>query len=143
MFFKERITIMEKKITKKMMFEEIIAMAEAEGREDIIEFAEKEIAALDKKAAKAKETAAKKRAESDELMEVVKSLLTDEFQTLGDIAAQIEGEDITVAKVTARMTKLVKSGCAIKEEISVEGADGKKHKKMAYKVNADCECGNC
>ena len=143
MFFKERITIMEKKITKKMMFEEVIAMAEAAGRTDIVEFAEKEIVALDKKAAKAKETAAKKRAESDELMEVVKSLLTDEFQTLGDIAAQIEGEDITVAKVTARMTKLVKSGCAVKEEVSVEGADGKKHKKMAYKINADCECGNC
>lgn len=133
---------MEKKITKKMMFEEVIVMAEAAGRTDIVEFAEKEIIALDKKAAKAKETAAKKRAESDELMEVVKSLLTDEFQTLGDIAAQIEGEDITVAKVTARMTKLVKSGCAVKEEVSVEGADGKKHKKMAYKV-AECDCEGC
>ena len=59
---------MEKKITKKMMFEEVIAMAEAAGRADIVEFAEKEIVALDKKAAKAKEAAAKKRAEADELL---------------------------------------------------------------------------
>ena len=30
--------------------------------------------------------------------------------------------------------KLVKAGVAVKEEISIEGADGKKHKKMAYKL---------
>ena len=124
---------MEKK-TKKQMFEEVIAMAKAEDRVDIIEFAEKEIAALDKKAAKAKETAAKKRAESDELMEVVKSVLTDEFQTLPDILTQIEGEDISGAKVTARLTKLVKAGEVVKEEVSVENAEGKKSKRMAYKV---------
>ena len=123
---------MEKKMTKKEMFEKIMTAMATDV--EVVEFCEKEIAALDKKAAKAKETAAKKRAESDELMEIVKSLLTDEFQTLGDIAAQIEGEDITVAKVTARMTKLVKAEIAVKEEISVEGADGKKHKKMAYKL---------
>ena len=123
---------MEKKMTKKEMFEKIMAAMATDV--EVVEFCEKEIAALDKKAAKAKETAAKKRAESDELMEVVKSLLTDEFQTLGDITSQIEGEDITVAKVTARMTKLVKAEVAVKEEISVEGADGKKHKKMAYKL---------
>ncbi len=125
---------MEKKITKKMMFEEVIVMAEAQGRADIVEFAEKEIVALEKKAAKAKEAAAKKRAEADELMGVVKSVLTYDFQTLGDIAAQIEGENISVAKITARMSKLVEAGEVVKEQVPVEGADGKKTKKMAYKL---------
>ena len=42
---------MEKKITQKDMFNEVIALATANGREDIVKFAEERIAALDKKSA--------------------------------------------------------------------------------------------
>lgn len=131
---------MEKKMTKKEMFEKIMAAMATDV--EVVEFCEKEIAALDKKAAKAKEAAAKKREEADELLEVVKSILTHDFQTLGDIAAQIEGEDVTVAKITHKMTKLIKAGVAVKEEVSVVGADGKKAKRMAYKLQ-DCDCEAC
>ena len=45
---------MEKKITQKDMFNEVIALATANGREDIVKFAEERIAALDKKSANRK-----------------------------------------------------------------------------------------
>ena len=131
---------MEKKMTKKEMFEKIMAAMTTDA--EVVEFCEKEIAALDKKAAKAKEAAAKKREEADELLEVVKSILTHDFQTLGDIAAQIEGEDVSVQKIAARTRKLVDCKYAVKEEVSVVGADGKKTKKMAYRI-ADCDCEAC
>ena len=56
------------KMTKTQMFEETIsALRMLEGTEDLIAFHEKQIAQLEAKAAKAKETAAKKRAENDKL----------------------------------------------------------------------------
>ena len=90
-------------------------------------FAEKEIEHLDNKAAKAKETAAKKRAEADELQEAVAAALTTDFEPIATIAGRIEGEDVTVSKVTYRLTQLVKAGEAVKSEITVDGK-----KRMAY-----------
>ena len=80
-----------------------------------------EIGLLDKKAAKAKETAAAKKAEKDELCVAVESVLTADYQTRQDIAAQI----------------------AEKTEVSVPGTDGKARKVVAYRlagtVDADAE----
>lgn len=138
-----------KKITKRDMYEAIKGLANSgalhmqDFNEDIsdsavAEFCEKEIALLDKKAAKAKETAAKKRAEGDELTDAVRAVLSpDEFQSIADVAAQIEGEDVTVSKVTYRLTQLVKNGEAEKQEISVAGGEGQKSRKiMAYRLIA-------
>ena len=134
------------KMTKREMFEAMIsgfsggdfAFETADGvvavsPEQFVEFAQKEITLLDNKAAKAKERAAAKRAEADELMEVVQSLLTDEFQTAADIAAQIEGEDVSAAKVVARLGKLVAAEVAVKDDIKVVGADGKKSVRKGYR----------
>ena len=130
---------MTQKITKKEKLTALIAILTGEGTEidtaELIAYCEKEIEALDKKAAKAKETAAKKKAESDELTDKVAELLTDELQTTADITAQIEDEDITTHKVSYRLTSLVKSGVAVKEEISIAGKDGQKARKLAaYKL---------
>lgn len=138
---------MTKTMTKREMFEAMIsgfsggdfAFETADGvvavaPEQFVEFAQKEITLLDNKAAKAKERAAAKRAEADELMEVVQSLLTDEFQTAADIAAQIEGEDVSAAKVVARLGKLVAAEVAEKDDIKVVGADGKKSVRKGYKL---------
>ena len=135
-----------KKITKRDMYEAIKGLADSgalhmqDFNEDIsdsavAEFCEKEIALLDKKAAKAKETAAKKKAEGDELTDAVRAVLSpDEFQSIADVAAQIEGEDVTVSKVTYRLTQLVRNGEAEKQEISVAGGEGQKSRKiMAYR----------
>ena len=75
---------------------------------DAVAFAANEQVLLANKAAKAKAKAAEKKAEGDELRDAVEAVLTDEFQTIADIAAQIEGEDVTVAKVTYRLGALVR-----------------------------------
>jgi hypothetical protein len=120
------------KMTKKEMFEMIkVALAD---QATVVDFCDKEIAALDRKAAKAKERAAEKKAEGDELTAVIESVLTDELATIADITAQIEGPDVTVHKVSYRLGQLAKNGKAVKEEVSVGGGDGAKARRVvAYK----------
>ena len=128
------------KVTKKSMFEGMIAYFEGAETElteaQFVEFCKGQIADLDKKAAKAKERAAAKRAEGDELTDLVQSALTDEFQTIADIITVVAEADpeVTGAKVTARLTKLVNANVVEKEQITVETADGKKKKCMAYRL---------
>ena len=132
------------KITKREMYEALVAYAEATDMEvqvgeslitatDFVAFATKEIEQLDKKAVKAKERAAAKRAEGDALTEAVLGVLTADFQTAADVAAQIEDEEATVAKVSYRLGALVKDGKAVKEDIKVD-RDGKKAVLKGYKL---------
>ena len=88
---------------------------------DIRNYVDTTATQLATKAAKAKEKAAEKKEAGDELLAAVEQVLTDEFQTLDEIFAQIEGEDITKAKVTARLTKLVKADRAHKTDVKVDG----------------------
>ena len=124
---------MEKKITKREMFEAIKAgyttgewtVSETE----VVEFCENEIALLDKKAAKAKERQAEKKAAGDELTDAVKAALTDEFTVIADIAAKVVetyGEDATVSKVTYRLGQLVKSGEAESTDVKIPATEGQK-----------------
>ena len=116
-----------KKVTKKeyyIMLKEVVENSNSKNKDELVEFIEKQITLLDNKAAKAKERAAEKRAEGDELRALVEATLTDEYQTIADITEQIDNEDVTKAKVTARLTQLVKDGLAVKEEAKTE--DGKK-----------------
>ena len=82
---------------------------------------------LTDKTEKAKAREAAKRAAGDELKAVVGSLVTDEPQTADEIAAQIEGEDVTRAKVIARLSQLIKDGKVAKEQRREE-----KRKYMVY-----------
>jgi hypothetical protein len=124
---------MTNKITKKEMYTNIMNLLS--DNEAIVAFCEHEIELLDKKAVKAKETAAKKKAAGDELTDAVASVLNDEFQTIADVTAQIEGEDVTNAKVQYRLNALVKAGAAEKAEVTLEGTDGKKARRVvAYKA---------
>lgn len=100
----------------------------------LIEFVQGEQAALARKAAKAKETAAAKKLEKDELCETVLAVLTTEPQTRDQITEQIEGDEVTVAKVGARLNKLVAAGDAVKTEVASTSASGKKSTKMAYSL---------
>lgn len=134
---------MEVKITKKQMFEGMIAYFCGEDTEmtegQFVEFCKAQIADLDKKAAKAKERAAAKRAEADELTNVVYGVLTDEYQTIADIAEAVVLElgeeaaaEVSAQKISARLTKLFKAEMIEKEQVSIE-VDGKKTKKMGYR----------
>jgi len=123
----------KKKITKREYFEmleQIVENANVENKEEIIYFINSQIASIDNKSEKAKERAAAKKAEGDALRETVKSVLTDELQTADEIFEQLDVEDLTIAKVRARLTQLVANGLAEKADIKTE--DGKT--KKAYKI---------
>ena len=128
------------KLTKKQMFEGMIAHFHGEDveieNETFVEFCQDQIADLDKKAAKAKERAAAKKAEGDELTDLVHSVLTDEYQTIADITVVVAETvpDVSASKITARLTKLFNAGVIEKEQISVEDSEGKKRKCMAYRL---------
>ena len=127
---------MEKKITKRDNFIAIVNALEDANLHDLAEVMTHEIELLDAKSAKAKERAAAKKAEIDELGNAVAEALTDEFAVIADIAAKIEGEDVTVAKVTNRLTKLVNAGVAEKIQVTV-GDTGSKRKVVAYRKIAN------
>ena len=126
---------MEKKITKKdyfAMVAEIVDNSNAENKDELMEFIEKQVEALDKKAAKAKERAAEKKAEGDALRDKVEAVLTNEVQVIDQIVEAIGDEDVTRNKVVARLTQLVKADIAVKEEVK----NGSK-KVMGYKLKTE------
>jgi hypothetical protein len=129
------------KITKREMFEAIKETFET-GKckyeaAVVTAFCDKEIASLDSKAVKAKERAAAKKAEADVLMGQVEAALTDEFQTIADVATAVAtvNEDATTSKVQYRLSKLVEAGVAVKEQITIPATETTKARKvMAYKL---------
>ena len=129
---------MEKKLTKKDFYAAIRGMVEGIEMvgdipaEEVLAFIDKTVEQIDAKAAKAKEKAAEKKTEGDELRAAVEAILTDELQTIDAIVAQVEGEDITKSKVTARLTQLVKVDIARKEQVKDESG----RKVMAYALKS-------
>jgi hypothetical protein len=132
----------EKKITKREMFEAIkVGRTTGEwtvSETEVTEFCENEIALLDKKAAKAKERQAEKKAAGDELTNAVRAALTNEFAVIADIAAKVAetyGEDATIARVTYRLTQLVKNGEAENTDVKIPGSEGVKARTVkGYKL---------
>ena len=124
------------KITKVDMFNAIadfIADTDWERKDEAIEFIEKQIDQLKAKAEKAKSRAEEKKIEGDELREAVANALTNEPQTIDEITTTVaESFDVTKAKVTARLTQLVKLGEATKEQVKIDG-----RKIMVYKSTAN------
>ena len=142
---------MKKDYTKREMYELIKALVDTGvisgeltetgiTEAHVAQFCVDELELLDKKAAKAKERVATKKAEGDALLDAVRDALSaDEFQSIPDITAHIDGEDVTVAKVTARLKKLLDAGEVEKDQITVSGTEGKKSRKIVayrYVVNA-------
>lgn len=127
------------KITKKDFYGALIELVEgmetvgAYDAKDVQEFLKKQVEQIDAKAAKAKERAAKAKAEGDELTKAVEAVITAEFQTADAITEQVDFEDVTKSKVVARLTKLVVAGKIVKEQIKTE--DGRKI--MAYRAKSE------
>ena len=122
---------MEKKMTKKEMFGLLLGLletAEVAERDELKNFVAHEIEMIENKAEKAKTYKRKKTA--DVLKEQIYTKLDIlEFRTIHDIVSDFNDADITAAKVSARLTSLVKEGIAIKEEIKIEN-----RKLMGYKL---------
>lgn len=134
------------KMTKAMYFEVIRGIVEGLGAEafpegvsadDVLDFIDRQVALLDKRAAASKERAAKKRAASDELTELIYTMIfeAEDFITADDIVEKIGDEEVTKNKVTARVSKLIKAGRVAKEQVKLE--DGKK--RMAYRIAEEGE----
>ena len=119
------------KMTKIDYFEQLAGIVEAsdvENKEDILKFIQSSIETLENRKRAAQERAEKKKNEPDELTEAVKAVLSEELQTADDIAAQIEGEDVTKQKVVARLTKMVNAGIVRKDSVKTDD----KRKVMGY-----------
>lgn len=119
------------KMTKVDYFEQLAGIVEAsdvENKEDILKFIQSSIETLENRKRAAQERAEKKKNEPDELAEAVKAVLSEELQTADDIAAQIEGEDVTKQKVVARLTKMVNAGIVRKDSVKTDD----KRKVMGY-----------
>lgn len=119
------------KMTKIDCFEQLAGIVEAsdvENKEDILKFIQGSIETLENRKRAAQERAEKKKNEPDELAEAVKAVLSEELQTADDIAAQIEGEDVTKQKVVARLTKMVNAGIVRKDSVKTDD----KRKVMGY-----------
>lgn len=123
----------EVKITKAMVLEVIGKNVENmtfDGdvtAEDVTAFVETTLAQIAAKAEKNKERAAAKRQAGDELRAQVLGFVTEEWQTRDEITANFEDEDVTPAKVGARLTQLVADGSVVKEKQKIDGKD-----KMVY-----------
>ena len=100
---------------------------------EVAEWAKRKLVQLDKKNAKARERAASKKAEGDELREAIFEALTDEFEPISVIAERIQGPDVTASKVAYRLNTLFKEHRAEKGEVTLEGESGKR-KVVAYKL---------
>lgn len=119
------------KMTKVDYFEQLAGIVEAsdvENKEDILKFIQGSIETLENRKRAAQERAEKKKNEPDELADAVKAVLSEELQTADDIAAQIEGEDVTKQKVVARLTKMVNAGVVRKDSVKTDD----KRKVMGY-----------
>lgn len=123
------------KITEREIYNSIL-----DGTFDVdvlVEFATKKLAQLDHRNEKAKERAAAKRAEGDELTEKVFALVSDEPQTRDDITNALiaDGIEVTVGKVGYRLSALVADGRINKEEVTIPGGEGEKSKRvMVYTI---------
>ena len=110
---------MEKAMTKI----EILALIRelCSDNEIVVSYCDKETASLEAKAAKAKARAAEKKAAGDELYATVVECVGSEPVTAETVLGMIEGEDLTPAKIRARLSQAVKNGVLTKETLKVDG----------------------
>jgi hypothetical protein len=100
---------MANKMTQVQYFEEIVALAEANGRDDLVEFAKGRITAIKEKSANRKPTA--NQQENVGLKEAIKTVLNaEQGLTVSDIMKADEKlAGLTNQRVTALLTQLVKA----------------------------------
>ena len=108
-----------KKMTQRDYFNEIIALAEANDRSDLVEFAESRIALLDKKASAKKPT--KTQEENVAIKAEIMSVLTNEGVTVSDLQSK---SDVLGSLSNQRVSALLRQ--LVAEEKVVKTVDKKK-----------------
>ena len=107
------------KMTQRDYFNEVIALAEANGRDDLVEFAKGRIAVLDRKAENKKPT--KTQEENVAIKAEIMSVLTNEGVTVSDLQSK---SDVLGSLSNQRVSALLRQLMA--EEKVVKTVDKKK-----------------
>ncbi len=114
------------KLTKKdkyAMILEILGNADVDTKDTLVEFVQHEVELIDNKSAKAKVRKTEKKA--DEMKDAIVTLLcaaeTNVNSFFVEELTERGFEEVTAAKVTSRLSSLVKEGIATKENVKVEG----------------------
>ena len=101
------------KMTQRDYFNEIIALATANDRSDLVDFAKGRIAVLDKKATNKKPT--KTQEENEAIKAEILAVLTDkgmtvtEIQTMSDVLKNLSNQ-----RVSALLRQLIADGAVVK-----------------------------
>lgn len=128
------------KITKLDNFVAIRDFLTEQGRDDLADVMAHEIELLDHRATKARERAAAKREEVDELTtRIFETLNADNFMVINDIMNALVADypEITPRKIATRLARLHTNGNIVKEYVTVPDAEGKNRKILGYKVVAE------
>ena len=128
------------KITKLDNFVTIRDFLAEQGRDDLADVMAHEIDLLDHRATKARERAAAKREEVDELTtRIFETLNTDNFMVINDIMNALVADypEITPRKIATRLARLHTNNSIVKEYVTVPDAEGKNRKILGYKVIAE------
>lgn len=105
---------MTNKMTQRDFYNEIIELAKANEREDIVEFCEGRIAILDKKTANKKPT--KTQEENETLKGVILNVLTTEGVTVSELQAKDDAlKVLSNQRVSALLRQLIADGKVVKE----------------------------
>lgn len=104
---------MTNKMTQRDFYNEIIALAEANEREDIVEFAKGRIAVLDKKSANKKPT------KTQEENEVLKGVILDTLTVDGVTVSELQSKNevlggLSNQRVSALLRQMVTDGAVVK-----------------------------
>lgn len=103
---------MEKR-TLREMFDDVIVLAEENGRDDLVEFAKGRIALLDKKSANKKPS--KTAEENEALKEVILQHLTSKLVTVTELQSKApELASLSNQKVSAVLRLMVADGTVVK-----------------------------
>ena len=103
---------MANKKTQREFFMDAIGVAMNAGRDDLVEFFEGRIEALNKK------TASRKPTKTQEANEALKSsileVLTDEGQTVTEVLTKLNDNTLSNQKVSAVLRQMVEAGTVVK-----------------------------
>lgn len=105
----------DKKKTQREFFNEIIALAEANGRTELVDFAKGRIAVLDKKSANKKPT--KTQEANEVLKDTIEDVLSesDGAMTVTEILASGKFEALTSPqKISALLKQMIEAGRVVK-----------------------------
>lgn len=91
--------------------------------EDIINYCDKTLEQMARKAEKAKERRSQKAIEGDELKEQIFELVSETPQTRDEINEALGLEEVSVHKCGSRLSQLVKEGRILKDKRKIEKAE--------------------